>query len=228
VDLIYNTPNLTSLPGYLALGWQRVARWPIALRLLRPLRMALRRWRRWSAPMPEHWECYFGTGMLTWRDFTHAYAGQWEPLAADWEEQRRQVGLRTARAPAYWRWRYGAPPHLTYAVCPLVEGLRLLGFAVVRPNLRLGCQEAVLTDLAVAAPELGPWLLRKLARQLRTDYIAAYFAAGSQEANWLRRGGYWSAPRLGMSFTVRPLQPRAAAWTGPAAWDLTLGDLELF
>jgi hypothetical protein len=190
--------------------------------------MARRGLKRQPPPPPGAWDSYFGPAMLSWQDFDRAYTGQWEPLATAWEQQRRQVGLRTLRDAAYWRWRYGEPPHLTYAVCPLVDSLRLAGFAVVRPNLRYGWQEAVLADLAAAAPGLGPRLLAQVARHLRTDYIAAYFAAGSLEAGWLRRAGYWRAPRRGMCFTVRPLQPHAAAWATPAAWDLTLGDLEIF
>ena len=36
-DLVFNTPNSNSLPGYLKMGWQRVAEVPIQVRPVRPL-----------------------------------------------------------------------------------------------------------------------------------------------------------------------------------------------
>ena len=38
-DLIFNTPNEKSLPGYLKLGWRIVGRAPVLLRIKRPLRL---------------------------------------------------------------------------------------------------------------------------------------------------------------------------------------------
>jgi len=40
VDLIFNTPNQQSLPGYVKLGWSYVGRPPMLVRVLRPLRVA--------------------------------------------------------------------------------------------------------------------------------------------------------------------------------------------
>jgi GNAT superfamily N-acetyltransferase len=228
VALIYNTPNSQSLPGYLKLGWQPVTRWPIYLCPLRPLRMVARRLGRQPAPSPADHAAYFGPLVLTWAEFDRCFAGRWERLAARWEQSRPRCGLRTDRSPAYWRWRYGGHPHLVYGVLPLVEEDRLLAFAVLRPNRRMGWQEVVLADLAVASPAYGPRLLRALRHSLAADYCAAHFAKPAVEARWLRRNGFLPVPRQGMRFVVRPLQPDATTWTAPEAWDLTLGDLELF
>jgi hypothetical protein len=180
------------------------------------------------APPPADHAAYFGPPVLTWAEFDRCFSGQWEPLAVSWEQARSQCGLRTDRAPAYWRWRYGGHPHLVYGVLPLVEAGRLLAFAVLRPNQRMGWQEVVLADLAVASPAHGPRLLRELRHSLAADYCAAHFAKPTLEARWLRRSGFLPVPRQGMRFIVRPLQPCAAAWVAPEAWDLSLGDLELF
>ncbi|MGA4545379.1 GNAT family N-acetyltransferase [Uniformispora flossi] len=39
-DLVFNTPNANSLPGYLRMGWQEVGKVPIALHPIRPLAFA--------------------------------------------------------------------------------------------------------------------------------------------------------------------------------------------
>src|SRR4029450_11514322 len=39
VDLVFNTPNGKSGPGYLKLGWREVGRVPVAVRVRRPLRL---------------------------------------------------------------------------------------------------------------------------------------------------------------------------------------------
>ena len=41
VDLVFNTPNDASRPGYLKLGWREVGRAPVSLRVRRPVRFAL-------------------------------------------------------------------------------------------------------------------------------------------------------------------------------------------
>ena len=40
IPLVFNTPNSKSLPGYLKLGWREVAKWPMWLRVRRPVKMA--------------------------------------------------------------------------------------------------------------------------------------------------------------------------------------------
>src|SRR2546428_4283091 len=37
-DLVFNTPNEKSLPGYLKMGWEKVGRMPILLKVRRPVR----------------------------------------------------------------------------------------------------------------------------------------------------------------------------------------------
>jgi GNAT superfamily N-acetyltransferase len=39
VDLVFNTPNAKSRPGYLKMGWREVGRVPVTVRVRRPLRL---------------------------------------------------------------------------------------------------------------------------------------------------------------------------------------------
>jgi len=232
--LIYNTPNAYSLPGYLKLGWRAVESRPIYLRPLRPLRMALRRIRP-MAPASGALQGFFDSAvMLPWNEFVERHAVQAFELAEAWEQRRRRAGLRTVRSQAYYSWRYGRHPHATYWVCPVwMPGQAnsiLAGFAVLRPNIRSGWQEAVLCEIALAEParELGRRLARRLIAYTRADYIAAHFARGTVELECLRQAGFFRLPNRGMTFAVRPLAELPVNPAAPEAWDMTLGDLEVF
>jgi GNAT superfamily N-acetyltransferase len=228
---IFNTPNQNSLPGYLKMGWQETAHWPLYLKPLRPLRMAYRRLRPLSAEEARNFGVHFGGSVLTWDHFVEQYKDQIEALLTMGEKGRRQVGLRTVRTMDYLAWRYGGHPHVQYGVYAHtdLQG-QLQGFAILRPNGRFGWQETVLTELCLAQPDIaaGIQLIRGLARQLHSDYLIAHFADHTVEAEIIRRSNFWQMPRQQIIFTVRPLQASASDLCHSDAWDLTLGDLELF
>lgn len=231
VHFIFNTPNRRSLPGYLKLGWQIVAAWPLSMKLLRPVRMGVRRLGLGNGPPPvRRFEAFFGSDILPWSTFFERYGEAVGPLVDSWEAERNRVGLRTPRTLDYFQWRYGQHPHQTYGVCPYEESGRLAGFAVVRPNVRYGWQEIVLTDLFLAesSPQAGRSLLKKLAGQSRGDYLVAHFAEKTLERTFLKQSGFFRLPRQGLTFTVRALNLPWPDVAGPGQWDLTLGDLEVF
>ena len=231
VACIFNTPNQKSLPGYLKMGWQVAAQWPLYIKPLRPLRMAWRRLQPQAAARTWPFSAYFGANILTWPAFVAAYGDQLPPFLATSEGVRWPVGLRTPRTLAYLDWRYGQHPTVQYGVyAETTTANQLVGFAILRPNVRYGWQEVVLTELCLAEPAgaTGRRLLRNLPRQLRGDYLIAHFAEATAERQLLRRSGFLRLPRQQMTFTVRPLQPGLDWLSQPAQWDLTLGDLEIF
>jgi GNAT superfamily N-acetyltransferase len=231
VACIFNTPNQKSLPGYLKMGWQVAAQWPLYIKPLRPLRMVWRRLRLQAASRTWPFTAYFGTKILTWPAFVAAYGNQLPDFLATSEATRRQVGLRTSRTLEYLDWRYGQHPTVQYGVyAETTTANQLVGFAILRPNARYGWQEIVLTELCLAGPDeaTGRRLLRNLTRQLRGDYVIAHFAEATTERRLLRQSGFFRLPRQQMIFTVRPLQPGLEWLSQPAQWDLTLGDLEIF
>jgi GNAT superfamily N-acetyltransferase len=231
IDLIFNTPNQKSLPGYLKMGWQIAAEWPLYLRPLRAARMAYRHLRPVVPETATHFPANFGPAILSWNDFVRRFGDQIEKLLSAWECSRIQTGIRTQRSAGYFAWRYGSHPHIQYAVYPHVdEHSRLQGFAILRPNVRYGRQETVLTEMCLAQPDarLGTRLLSGLTRQLRSDYLIAHFADQTLEAELLKHNRFWRLPRKQIVFTVRPLQDTSAYLVQAEAWDLSLGDLELF
>jgi GNAT superfamily N-acetyltransferase len=232
VHLIFNTPNHKSLPGYLKMKWQIVARWPLYLKILRPLSMIRARLRPQGDPPPLHTADFFGSQILPWSAFAERYADPLADLIPRWEADRPRRGLRTPRTWDYLRWRYGEHPHVDYGFFPFTVGNArdVAGVAILRPNYRYGWREAVLAELLLAEPDarLGQSLLRGLVRQVKADYLVAHFAARTVERRTLWPAGFLSAPGQGITFTVRFLQEEGEPFTAPAAWDLSLGDLEIF
>ncbi|HXF60137.1 MAG TPA: GNAT family N-acetyltransferase [Caldilineaceae bacterium] len=233
-DLIFNTPNQKSLPGYLSLGWQPVLHAPLYLRPLRPLRIARRlvgqRLLGQAAPTSEAAGAGNGSGPVAWTVFRRRFGDEIDRLTASWETARPRHGVRTARTPSYLDWRYGAHPQVEYLVCPLVErpAERLVGYAVLRPNVRGGLQEAVLVEMALAEPDagLGCRLMEVVAKQVRSDYLICHFAPASFEHRMVRANGFWRIPGRSITLVARGLSDEGL----PARlqWDLTLGDLEVF
>ncbi|HWR97731.1 MAG TPA: GNAT family N-acetyltransferase [Candidatus Methanoperedens sp.] len=229
---IFNTPNASSLPGYLKMGWQVVAVWPLHVQVVRPLRLAAglaRTQSRGSAALPA-WEEFFRQGTESWGAFRGRCGGDVEQVVAAWERVRPRRGLRTERSVPYLDWRYGGHPSVTYAAVPVVRGGRLAGFAVLRPNVRFGLKEAVLAELFLreADPSLARELLSAVRRAVRSDYLIAHFAAGSFELSSLRRAWYLTAPGKGLTFAVRVLREGGTDPLRAGAWDLSAGDLEVF
>jgi GNAT superfamily N-acetyltransferase len=231
VHFIFNTPNQRSLPGYLKMGWQVVTKWPVYIKVLTPLRMIRKRLGPGSiSPPANQFEANFGPDVVPWSMFVERYGSMIPSLVTHWEKQRHQVGCRTTRDFDYLQWRYGQHPHQTYGVYSLKNSEGLTGFAILRPNLRYGWQEIVLTDIFLAKPTLkqGRLLLKNLSKQVKGDYLIAHFAEQTIEKTLLRKTGFVKVPEQGMTFTVRPLNPLPQNLSEPAAWDLTLGDLEIF
>lgn len=231
VHLIFNTPNKFSLPGYLKMGWLMVEKWPMFIKVLKPIRFLKNIIRRASsAPSLPEFEKFFGPDIAPWDDFVNQYEAEIPAFLSCWESERKQTGLRTPRDLTYLHWRYGQHPHIRYGVYPLQDTGRLIGFAILRPNIRYGLKEIVLTEIFLQTPilKLGQRFFKSLIKQFKGDYIIAHFAAGTFERKLLRQHHFVRVPRQGMIFTVRPLGDTMRNVIQPEAWDLTLGDLELF
>jgi GNAT superfamily N-acetyltransferase len=232
VQLIFNTPNRdTSLPGYLKMGWQVVANWSVQIRPMKPARMLfhiLRR--RTQARALPPFGSYFRDGIVTWAAFEAKWRSVLPTFVSTAEEARPAKGFRTPRDLPYLHWRYGQHPHLRYGVYAVEDAKGLAGFAVLRPNLRFGLKELVLTDLVLRAPEmaLGRRMLRQLVAELRGDHIVALFAPGTPEREMVRQAGFFGVPRQGILFTALAMDRGLRDPLDAANWDLTLGDLDLF
>lgn len=221
-DLIFNTPNEKSLPGYLKLGWEIVGKVPVCIRPLRPLS--------------------FARGLRSLRVQTNGLEPQprveAEPAAAlledaaeiDWLLERANPGgsrLRTARSIAFLRWRYGDTPFDYRAVVQRSdEGLD--GFAIFRVRPRGRLWESTVVEL-VADPHRGSvrrQLLSRAARAATVDHVGMAVPQGGRLA--MARSGFCPSPA---SATLVTKQLRGSLPVDPGAirtWALSLGDVEVF
>lgn len=228
VDLIFNTPNQNSAPGYRKMGWQCVGAVPLFIRPVRPLRMALRVLRRKSAPAPT-WSASEFKGLPLWRDVPDLDAVL--ALVRSHEAARPATGLRTQRTAEYLAWRYGAHPQAEYRVYLHREAGRLVGAAVLRANVRLGLKELVLTELwAEGADSVRlKQVVQGVCAATDCDHVMAHFAAGSVELTAIRRCFFLPVRQQKMRLFARGLgKPLPADVFSMTGWDLSLGDLELF
>jgi len=202
VDLVFNTPNERSRPGYLSMGWSNVG--PVGV-MVRP--HGLRWLRRGSRSV---------TGSVVGAELLEAP----HPVGIPAPEDRHPRGLRTPRDDNYLMWRFCGHPTARYYEFRTSDGL-----AVVRPNERNGRRELVLSD-ALGAGALGA--IRKAVHSSRADYTVAWFSNGSPERRAARRCGLLGVPgRHALHLVAYPLRPLPLDVTSIDSWDLALGDLEL-
>ncbi|MFI9787551.1 GNAT family N-acetyltransferase [Kitasatospora sp. NPDC051984] len=227
-ELVFNTPNGNSLPGYLRMGWRELGRVPVALRVARPLsfargaRAALARRPGPSGPP----RCELPTA-ADWFAFPDPRLPELlaERELADAAEPR----LRTARTARYLAWRYGAAPGLDYRVVTVERGGELVGLAFGRPRRRGPLAEFTLAELIVRPGDraAAAGLLRAAAAS-GCDHAATHLAPGTEAAEAGLRAGCLTAPRTGMVLAARTPTGPLPAERALADWRFSLGDLEVF
>lgn len=211
VDFVFNTPNDQSRPGYLRMGWQVVGRLPT---LVRPTR-----WRRVGriarARVPaERWS----TPTTAGEDATAVLADTAAVRALLDARSAPGPGVRTVVTPEYLSWRFGTPLLGYRAV--VAPGGPERGVALFRLRARGPSQEAALVAVLTRAGDhrTAAALVRDVARVAPADYLLA-LGTGLRAP-----GGLVRLPRTGPLLTWRPV----ATDVPPPAWDVSLGDIELF
>ena len=210
VDFVFNTPNDQSRPGYLKMGWQEIGRLPT---LVRPTRW----WRLASiakARVPaERWSTPSRAG----EDARDVLADA-DGLARLLDERAPGRGVRTDATPEFLRWRFGTPL-LGYRAVVADAGVDH-GVAFFRIRARGPAREAALVSVLTRAGDrrTEAALVRAVARAADADYLLA-LGAGP-----VAPGGLVRLPRTGPLLTWRSVTARVP----PAAWDVSLGDIELF
>jgi GNAT superfamily N-acetyltransferase len=219
VDLVFNTPNAKSRPGYLKMGWQEVGRVPVAVRVRRPLRL-LRGRRPGAVPGPA--PPVAAPAAASVLDRGPEVAGLlWREPAAD--------GLATARDLGYLRWRYGAAPLLGYRAVTDERDGELAGLAIFRVRPRGGLWETTVAEVLAGGDQgTARRLLRRIAQAAPADHLTFAAPAGSAAAGAAARGGFLPAP-AGITLVANPLagdlRPDPSKL---GSWSLSLGDLEVF
>jgi GNAT superfamily N-acetyltransferase len=212
-SFVFNTPNDQSRPGYLKMGWNIVGRLPIAARpkswtsgIARMLQ-ARTPADRWSAPT---------TAGRPATEVLHERDG----LARLLSSRGETLQQRTHVTPAYLVWRY-ASPMLEYRAIVSPDGLER-GLALFRVRHRGPAREATMCDLIVPRGDVSAHreLVRQVVSTVDADYVVTI------DPRLMAPGGLVRLPRQGPILTSHALTPSG---TPPLrAWDLRLGDIELF
>ena len=224
-DLVFNTPNEKSLPGYLKMGWRTVGKVPISIRVRRPIR--------------------FARG-LRWRGAPAGASGVRPPIdaetAAEALRDEKEVALlldraggddqllSTPRDVEYLRWRYGSARVLDYRAVREQQGDRLTGLAIFRVRPRGKLWESTVTEVLVPRGDArtARTLLHRVVEAAGVDHVTCHFPAGSAPARGARRSGFFRSPG-GMTLVVNPLRDDVDTdLTALGSWALSLGDLEVF
>jgi hypothetical protein len=221
VDLVFNTPNEKSLPGYLKMGWRTVGRVPVWIRPRRPIRVA-RRFRASSEPSNERFPV---DAMPAAEAIDDARVGA---LLA---EAAIPAGrFATPRDQAFLAWRYGAAPVLDYRAVRVEDGPALKGLGIFRARGRGGLREATVTDV-IARPgdhRTIRRLLRAVSRAASVDHLTCRFPFTDAPGRLAASAGFVRAPG-GVTLVTNPLHERITPDPASAsAWGLTVGDLEVF
>ena len=232
IDLIFNTPNATVLPGYLKLGWQLVSRIRPQIKILNYPRfiLAITRNRVRCTPstlVPS--SGFFRQEPLSIEEFLGREKAVEQLLQA--REQRRGNRLHTHPTLEYLRWRYSKYPFTKYRVISWQNRDEFSGCAIYRPNGRLGMKEIVLSELIISEHDsnIASGLIKQMVKSLNADYIVAYYPERSFEREVLRNNGFRDLPFQGINFAVNSLVNIPGLEPGQLdSWELSLGDLEIF
>jgi GNAT superfamily N-acetyltransferase len=225
VDLVFNTPNDKSRPGYLKMGWRVVGTVPVLIRVRRPVRFAkgVRSLDERTAPRGTPPPVDAETALQALGD-EEALTGL---LADQGDDDRR---LRTPRDTTYLRWRYGSPQGLDYRAVRQFDGGRLRGLAIFRIRPRGVLWETTVAETIVGGQDrrVSRRLLREVVAAAPVDHVAAHAPAGSAAAAAMRRTGFLPAPK-GITLTVNMRRENVDPNpTDLRNWALSLGDLEVF
>lgn len=229
-DLVFNTPNEKSLPGYLKMGWrvaEEIRPW-VRLRKVLPVVRALTFPQRWEIAKPAARipvEAEPAVEALRDEDAMSRLLG-----GIDGRGTAREERLHTQRDVAYLRWRYVATPDLDYRAVRITQGGVLRGLGLFRVRPRGVLWECSIAEVLVSrgdARSAGA-VLKEIVRSSPADYVTCRFPTGSTPATAARKHGFFPAPQRA-SFVVNPLNGgvRPDPLDG-RSWALTLGDLEVF
>lgn len=210
INLIFNTPNDRSGPGYKKMGWQLLGH--------PTLWLALR-----SGWVSRGADVHDGAGLGELDPYTTHGAS----LEKSFLPKNGRQGLRVLKNAAFLDWRYGQHPNLRYFI--LQAGV---GGAILREDRRKGRVGVAMVDYWLG--EGSAHAFWKLLREVRRRIGGAYLVMGPLPKKSLRRAamaaGFLPVPWRNVNLAVRHVvkDEDLAAYREPAAWNLQLGDLETF
>lgn len=198
-DLIFNTPNQKSTPGYLKLGWEKWDRLPIKIK-----------------PVLFKGDSQLNRPTSTWEEVSQL-VGKLE------QRQKDHFELKTHLVPGYLNWRYRDCPIVDYRVVSDLESYLL----IYRTKESSWGKEVRICDLfKLDSPDLNSLSaqLKEVERTEKPRFLTISGLSSTKELSRIWR--YLPSLPVGPLVTLKQLGPQLQPLNLPWSW--SLGDLEVF
>lgn len=231
-DLLFNSPNSQSLPGYRKLGWSRVDEVALLMKIARPVRLARKVLQTSAKKMfgqRTAFEVNFGVTDAGTENIS-ARQKELTELLKNVDEWQSSV-IVPVRSVEYLVWRYEQHPVHTYAAISLEDDEGFEALCFVRPVARWGGRGGLITDIFLRRPEssLMKRLIDKTVDVLNLDVALMSRPGGAFFDVSLRKCGFRLQSRNTLNFVVKALSDDGRIPSDVRdRWHITMGDLEFF
>lgn len=208
VDLVFNTPNKKSLPGYLKLGWELFCEVPIMIRAVPVGRRVTGSHDRQSLEDVLR--------MFSVADVEHLLAAT-----------RVDSGFQIDKSLRYLQWRYSGHPTVKYYYSFLSEANELRALAVWCETSRFGLRELALCELFSQAPPAASELIVDILSKSCCHFAVTAFRHPSYGEGFWSELGFRRVPLKTLSVTVLPLVERLRP-RNSLNLIFSTGDLQIF
>lgn len=208
IQLVYNTPNQKSMPGYLKMGWQKANTLPVNI--------------KWPFTKPALYEPQKVLNLL----HDYAFGLQMPQFKFHQNNTTDPIGWHTALSLPYLQWRFANCPVVPYG---LLAQNGLFGFVFSIKPRQLWQELRICTAWCLPGAEhLAQKALYKLCTQVRPAFVSFAQSVYTPPMNQL-------IPGIGVPFIKGPqvtLKSLSAnipdGWSNYTLWQPSLGDMELF
>jgi GNAT superfamily N-acetyltransferase len=217
ISFVFNTPNSSSKPAYLKLGWQPVVALPMRIRILRPFQMIMNGF--FNQSMENEGPENTALDLLSQISVESCLYGI-----------SRETRSHTERTQKYLIWRYGEIPGFQY-LAKYKTKQNAEALLIYRNRIRKRWRELSISELLMTEGNEG----RKLAKQLLEEalrnshahYAVALAADDTDEKSVLKQSWFFPVRRIGPTLTIRKLDDRVPEhdWS---TWRCSVGDFEVF
>ena len=209
VQLVFNTPNKNSLPGYLKMGWELVRQIPIRIKFLSVSGGAKVSWggRSLKELLQQH----------SAEEIDHLIA-----------QTRVPGNLQIEKSLEYLKWRYLRHPNVDYRFAFGMTGSRMDSLVVSCQTSRYGLREVAVCELFALKVESGEALVRDVLLGSGGHYAVSAFSGSPTVDKVMQNLGFRAAPGKTIDLTVNPLRGDVSSIAGIFDWNLSTGDLQVF
>lgn len=197
LDMIFNTPNEKSAPGYFSMGWAHVG---FVDALVRPR---------------------FGRAVTPSTELASTIPDA-EPFMAGEVSDRPARGFRTPRTRSYLEWRFTGHPTARYGWIPDTKGP---GGAVIRASVRRGRSETTVADLVGGAGAAALRTTARASRGRYIGTWFSKGSPERREA--VRAGFLPIPGVKALRLVANPLGELPLDPSDLGSWDIAVSDLEL-